>query len=260
MRYLFLLLISFISYTVTAQKPYAWINMQYNANYNGEIDDFFELVEMEGSVQQIETYLYTAQQDSSSLESTTKYNRLGQLIYYETYSVNEIDHGYYFDKEGVIIHRGKEIEYDTNYFAFEYNATGDSAKATSHWWTSIIFPDSGFYSVAESDLRQDEGYDLVYDSTGKVIEYWFDSVPVYTTFDEFGRKVCDSVIGTGHGMEHVHEYTYSKNTVIKKETNPWNPQQTKYEVDAQGNWINQYYLNKSLEWVLRFKREIKYFE
>ncbi|MFT5821685.1 MAG: hypothetical protein ACI8ZM_002939 [Crocinitomix sp.] len=250
----------FLSINSIAQKPYAWINMQYNANYNGEFDQFFEYRKMEGPVRQIETFEYIIEQDSFSLESMAKYNSLGQFIYYAFYSSKESEYPYYIDEKGTKVYRGRIMEYDTNYYAFEYNTAEDSVKTTSKWYSETVYADSLFYSVKESYLEQDKGFDLKYDSTGRVIEYWFDSVPVYTTYDKFGRKVCDSVIGTGHGVEHVHEYCYSKNTVIKKETNPWDVHETKYEVDAHGNWINMYYRKASPNWVLFAKRNIKYYE
>lgn len=231
---IFTLLISICS---IAQSPYSWINMQYNANNNHDFQEFYELYEMEGEVESITSYQFNG--NLKELDLVTHFDSLGRIVYWVSY----------YNHSTVL---------DSTFFIGKYNTTGDSLRTRSSWGGEI--DTSKFLPVASFDLHQPKGDKVLKDSVGNVIEFWYDYVPTYTTYDSFGRKVCDSVPGTGHGVWHVQSYSYFEEYVIYKYESDDELFEQKYVIDAHGNWVKMYVREKALAWDLKLLREIIYYE
>lgn len=211
--------------------------MQYNANNNHDFQEFYELYEMEGEVESITSYRFNT--GLKELDAVTHFDTLGRIVYWVSY-YNHSTH------------------LDSMCFIAKYNATGDSLMTRNSW--GFDQDSSQYFPLASFEIHPPKGDKVLMDSAGNVVEFWYDYVPTYTTFDNFGRKICDSVPGTGHGVWHVQSYAYFDGYIIYKYESDKESFERKYVVDNQGNWIEMYARGESMNWDLKLMREINYDE
>jgi hypothetical protein len=109
-----------------------------------------------------------------------------------------------------------------------------------------IYRDSTFNyndtSFTTKPMSWDEGdFEKISDENGNIVFFKHKEVAVYSQFDNFNRKILDSIPKTFNSNEHVTTYTYKRRKIIKTEVlqNPEMRITSVYKLDKHFNWIEE---------------------
>ena len=214
----------FITYSASSQMVYNWVNDQYDAGDWGDGGGVFYRNSINGNVKSLDWYRYDVEQDSMSLLHSYTYDRLGRLTGFVSYDSEANPSQLIGDK-----------------YSFQYNEAGDSVRVEHAIAMSNGEKDRGIVNVPieHSILAPPVPDSTRIDSNGRVTVYWYNKDVTYTVYDDYGRKVLDSV-PDGMSGQHGMVYAYEGNKVIVNDLFDQTEGRTLYEVDEHGNWIRVY--------------------
>ncbi len=241
MNWILSIIIFLTSYTVNAQITYSWINMQYDAGDMSEypMEEYFQL---NGPVKQVHEVVKNTNNDGSYAITETSY------LYLFGSRINQIKR---------LQPDSSEAIYDYHYSAagsFQYQVFTYIFNAGSYRDTIRRDTINMMYEIPVSDsIKTDENDNAIYYQNG--------GNETYAIFDEFGRKVQDSIPATGDTMEHLITYKYGKKKIVRKEHYPKQDLLTKttYTIDDQGNWVKCIIVSNHKQRNAIIKREIEYY-
>lgn len=218
MKWLILFFLVFEILAVKGQTVYSWINQPYiPANITENEHDSFQV-----DLKQIESVKidYEFHNDDRSISHTLKqiaFDINGNLSKIE---VVKADGSGYLHR---LYYTDTIFKFETITYFMEESGLIDTVREDTNWTKKTI-------QSADS---------LVNDKNQRSTIAYYGRQSVYTKYDEWGRKVLDSIPATPFVELHEIDYKYTKNKIIQTTYFPRNDMKitTKYWMDDQHNWV-----------------------
>lgn len=228
MKYLFFLLFGLFTLQVSAQEAHKWINFPYSSSISiikeARVRDYLLL---DGKVKEIKmTSAFTG--DDERNEIHVSYSQSGNILSYQKT---------HFDPESA---GGISTFVSMN---FEYN---ESNSRSSESKLTIIEGDT----MEQIDSRWPEWFPHLTIPTNSIYTEKVSCHPIYrdTTYsfyDEYNRKIMDSIPAPRKGDAKMITYEYVGNKVYRKfyflEEDAELYEKEEYTLDDHGNWVERKY-------------------
>ncbi|NOQ74191.1 MAG: hypothetical protein GQ574_19440 [Crocinitomix sp.] len=239
-----LIIALFLSIVGDSQTVHNWVNVQYDPSEASEVS-FVDFLVLNGSVQSFHEIqeIIGAAKEKSIVHVAVELQRNGFLK------------------------RVHKTLADSSESINEFTYLGAAGSYQQHWISIFNFGvrkdtvQDAFYSGDQKDwqIRADT---LAYDSEENIIYFRNKRDEVYTTFDQYGRKVKDSIPSHPKLMAHEISYKYSKKKIVKLESYPNQKIEIKttYWLDKQGNWTKCMIQSNGRIKNAMLRRELSYFD
>ena len=216
-----------------SSQSYNWVNDQYDAGDWGDYGGILYHNSMEGAVKQVETFL-NYEHDTLICRSSVMYDPDGRITEYINNGFRVIYFEYKELSDSVLVSMGYVSENDTSWTQSQSLIVGSILASP--------VPDS-----------------IWINNKGNVVMYAHNKDVTYSFYDNYGRKVLDS-IPEGMSMGHIIQWEYANNKIYKQQSfSLGNIEKFEYLIDEYKNWTQLNSIRKDGSSSIVKQRKITYY-